>query len=83
MKTILIIPVVLLLLVQSSNAQFKIPQVLKNAANTVNPGNPSPAEMGSALKEALEIGVSAGADRLSLENGFLGNEAVKLFFRRK
>lgn len=80
MKTILIIPVVLLFLMQSSNAQFKIPQVLKNAANTVNPGNPSPAEIGSALKEALEIGVSAGADRLSLENGFLGNEAVKLMF---
>lgn len=80
MKIILIIPIVLLLLVQSSNAQFKIPQVLKNAANTVNPGNPSPTEIGSALKEALEIGVSAGSDRLSLENGFLGNEAVKLLF---
>jgi hypothetical protein len=81
MKIILIIPIVLLLFVENSNAQFKIPQAIKNAANTVKPGNnPSPTEIGSALKEALEIGVSAGTDRLSLENGFLGNEAVKLLF---
>jgi hypothetical protein len=80
MKIILIIPILLVLFVEKSEAQFKIPQVVKNAANSVNPGNPSPTEIGSALKEALEIGVSAGTDRLSLENGFLGNEAIKLLF---
>ena len=80
MKIFLIIPVVLLLFIENSKAQFKIPQVIKDAANSVKPGNPSPTEIGSALKEALEIGISAGTDRLSLENGFLGNEAVKLLF---
>jgi len=80
MKIIFIIPIVLLLFIQNSNAQFKIPQVIKDAASSAKPGNPSQSEIGSALKEALEIGISAGADRLSLENGFLGNEAVKLLF---
>lgn len=39
---------------------------------------PSSLEIGDALKQALELGVSAGADRLSLKNGFLGNAAVKI-----
>ncbi|SDM05223.1 Protein of unknown function [Daejeonella rubra] len=80
MKIILIIPIILLLFIQSSNAQFKVPQVIKDAANSAKPGKPSQSEIGSALKEALEIGVSAGTNRLSLENGFLRNEAVKLLF---
>ena len=80
MKSIFIIPVLLLLLVKTSTAQFKIPQVIKDAANLAKPGNPSPAEIGSAIKEALEIGISAGIDRLSIANGFLGNDAVKLLF---
>jgi len=64
----------------SSYAQFKLPQVLKEAANAIKPGSPSQTEIGDALKEALEIGVSAGTDRLSLQNGFLGNSAIKLLF---
>lgn len=64
----------------SSFAQFKIPQVLKEAANAIKPGSPSQIEIGDAIKEALEIGVSAGTDRLSLQNGFLGNSAIKLLF---
>ena len=65
----------------TSSAQFKIPGVLKQAANSLGQsGAPSQLEIGSALKEALEIGVSAGTDRLSLQNGFLGNAAVKLLF---
>jgi len=43
-------------------------------------GNPTTAEIGLALKEALEIGTSAGADRLSAKDGFLGNLAVKILF---
>lgn len=80
MKIILIIPIVLLLSIQSSSAQFKIPQVIKDAASSAKPGNPSQSEIGSALKEALELGISSGTERLSLENGFLGNAAVKLLF---
>jgi hypothetical protein len=65
----------------TSNAQIKIPGGLKQAANSIGQGAaPSQLEIGSALKEALEIGVSAGTDRLSLQNGFLGNAAVKLLF---
>lgn len=64
----------------SSFGQFKIPQVLKEAANAIKPGSPSQIEIGDAIKEALEIGVSAGTDRLSLQNGFLGNSAIKLLF---
>ncbi|TZF85573.1 DUF4197 domain-containing protein (plasmid) [Pedobacter sp. BS3] len=43
-------------------------------------GNPSTAEIASGLKQALEIGTSAGADRLSAKDGFFGNLAVKIFF---
>ena len=65
----------------TSSAQIKIPGALKQAANSLGQGAaPSQLEIGSALKEALEIGVSAGTDRLSLQNGFLGNAAVKLLF---
>jgi hypothetical protein len=61
-------------------AQLKLPQVLKEAANAVKPGSPSQLEISDAIKEALEIGVSAGTDRLSAENGFLGNATIKLLF---
>ncbi len=70
-----------LLIAYSSNAQIKIPGALKQAANALGQGGtPSQLEIGSALKEALEIGVSAGTNRLSMQNGFLGNTAVKLLF---
>ena len=42
--------------------------------------NPSPAEMANGLKEALEKGTNLSVDRLNLENGFLGNPAIKLPF---
>lgn len=64
----------------TSFAQFKIPQVLKEAANAIKPGSPSQTEIGDAIKEALEIGVSASTDKLSLQNGFFGNSAIKLLF---
>lgn len=76
----------LLVLAQATtvSAQIKLGKVgdaLKQAAagSTAN-GTPSVTEIGAGLKEALEKGVSAGADRLSASNGFLGNAAVKLLF---
>lgn len=60
--------------------RVNIPRILKDAANSIKPGSPSQLEIGTALKEALEIGVSAGTERLSLQDGFLRNEAVKLLF---
>ena len=77
----LIIPALIFFTIQITKAQIKIPGVLKQAANSLGQGaNPTQLEIGSALKEALEIGVSAGTDRLSLQNGFFGNAAVKLLF---
>ncbi|PST85112.1 DUF4197 domain-containing protein [Pedobacter yulinensis] len=43
-------------------------------------GNPTTAEIGQGLKQALEIGVGNGADRLSVKDGFLRNLAVKILF---
>ncbi len=43
-------------------------------------GNPSTLEISQGIKQALEIGTSQGADRLSLKDGFMGNMAVKLLF---
>lgn len=80
MKLRLFISCVFIVSFATSFAQVKIPQVLKEAANAIKPGSPSQTEIGDAIKEALEIGVSAGTDRLSLENGFLGNSAIKLLF---
>ncbi|GMQ31059.1 DUF4197 domain-containing protein [Algoriphagus confluentis] len=43
-------------------------------------GNPSTSEISSGLKEALEKGTGISVDRLSLENGYLGNLDVKILF---
>ncbi|MDP3468032.1 MAG: DUF4197 domain-containing protein [Daejeonella sp.] len=80
MKFIIAIFCIFLSCSVTSFAQIKLPQVLREAANAIRPGSPSQTEIGDALKEALEIGVSAGTDRLSLQNGFLGNSAIKLLF---
>ncbi|MGB4398722.1 MAG: DUF4197 domain-containing protein [Daejeonella sp.] len=79
--SLLLLPIAIILFAENSRAQIKIPGALKQAANSLSQsGAPSQLEIGSALKEALEIGVSAGTDRLSIQNGFLGNAAVKLLF---
>ena len=43
-------------------------------------GNPTSMEMSQGLKEALQLGVSIGSDRLSAKDGFLGDLAVKILF---
>jgi hypothetical protein len=43
-------------------------------------GTPTNLEISAGLKQALEFGTSAGADRLSAKDGFLGNLAVKILF---
>ncbi|HYK77392.1 MAG TPA: DUF4197 domain-containing protein [Daejeonella sp.] len=42
--------------------------------------NPSQAEISSALKQALELGTSYSADRLSAKDGYFGNMAIKILF---
>lgn len=68
-----------LLLPNAASAQLK--KVLdKVSTATGGVVNPSPAEMAMGLKEALEKGTNLSVDRLNLENGFLGNPAIKLPF---
>ena len=43
-------------------------------------GNPTQAEIGMGLKQALEFGTSYSADRLSAQDGYLGNIAIKILF---
>ncbi len=60
--------------VQSQNA---IGGILKQIPTG---GTPTTLEISSALKQALEFGTTAGADRLSAKDGFFGNLAVKILF---
>lgn len=50
-------------------------QILKSI---LGEGQPTSAEISNGIKQALELGASASADRLSAQNGFFGNMAVKL-----
>ncbi|WP_442589831.1 DUF4197 domain-containing protein [Pedobacter sp. AW31-3R] len=58
-------------------SQSKLGNILNKIPAT---GNPTSLEIGQALKQALEIGTSKGADQLSAKDGFLGNLAVKILF---
>ncbi|MBC7654824.1 MAG: DUF4197 domain-containing protein [Oligoflexus sp.] len=64
----------------SSFAQFG---KLLDKAKAVATGNTTllnPSDIATALKQALEQGTSKSADLLSKENGFFGNDAVKILF---
>lgn len=90
MKRTTILASLALTLVGSLNAQSqtKLSDLLKKVTNkqttattgtsTSSLGTPSTLEIGQGIKQALELGVSAGADRLSVKDGFLGNLAVKI-----
>ncbi|WP_316802293.1 DUF4197 domain-containing protein [Pedobacter nototheniae] len=89
MKSTTILASLALTLIGSLNAQSqtKLSDLLKKVTNkqttatttsTSTLGTPSTLEIGQGIKQALEIGVSAGADRLSAKDGFLGNLAVKI-----
>lgn len=60
--------------VQSQN---KIGNILKQIPTG---GTPTTLEIGQGIKQALEIGTSQGADKLSAKDGFFGNMAVKILF---
>ena len=58
-------------------------QLLQNAGNVLNGSAayvPSAGEAGSGLKQALEIGISAGANNLAATDGYFGNSLVKVLF---
>ncbi|GGC54451.1 hypothetical protein GCM10011387_04980 [Pedobacter quisquiliarum] len=58
-------------------SQAQLGNILKQAGAT---GTPTTLEIASGIKQALEIGTSNGADKLSAKDGFLGNMAVKILF---
>ncbi|WP_199136382.1 DUF4197 domain-containing protein [Pedobacter sp. ASV12] len=58
-------------------SQSKIGNILKQIPTS---GNPTTLEIGQGIKQALEIGTSEGADKLSAKDGFFGNLAVKILF---
>ncbi|MBC8053633.1 MAG: DUF4197 domain-containing protein [Sphingobacteriaceae bacterium] len=45
-----------------------------------NLGNPTSAEIALGLKQALEFGTNYSSERLSSENGYFGNAAIKILF---
>lgn len=55
-------------------------KILQDASNilTGSSSTPSSLEIGSGLKQALEIGISTGANRLSAKDGYLGNALIKV-----
>jgi hypothetical protein len=58
-------------------SQAALGNILKQMPAT---GTPSTLEIASGIKQALEIGTSQGADKLSAMNGFLNNAEVKILF---
>ena len=72
--------IVLMVSVSSSFAQLgKLVDKAKNAVVSPN-GTANPTEIAAALKQALEVGATKSADLLSKENGFFGNQAIKVLF---
>lgn len=43
-------------------------------------GNPTTAEINMGLKQALELGTTYSSERLSSQDGFFGNMAIKILF---
>jgi hypothetical protein len=63
------------LLFQTGCTTAQISDILKQVNS-----NPTTSEISMGLKEALEKGTGISAERLSLENGYLGNLDVKILF---
>jgi hypothetical protein len=81
MKKISLYSLAMVILCLSScdvQSQNKIGNILKQVSTAS--GTPTNLEIASGIKQALELGTSAGADRLSAKDGFFGNMAVKILF---
>lgn len=65
-----------------SNAQVKLGETLNKAKEKVTGSGTgiSNTEIGNALKEALNKGVSEQVSKLTAVDGFFGNQAVKILF---
>ena len=77
----LLITFLAIIISTSSFAQFgKLVDKAKSAVSTLPTGSASSTEIAAALKQALELGATKSADLLSKENGFFGNQAIKVLF---
>jgi hypothetical protein len=79
----LIITFFVLLLVTCTCVYAQFGKLVDKAKSTVTSGSTlgaNKSEIATALKQALEIGASKSADLLSSNNGFFGNQAVKILF---
>lgn len=78
MKTILLAFSLSLFLISCKSQTLQT--VLDGASEVIlsEQGQPSQAEIGLGLKEALSVSIEKGAQSLAQKNGFLGNELVKI-----
>ena len=76
-RALLILP---LLAISMSLSSFDSHKPANTAVNIPFQGSPSPLEIGSALKQALQQGTSKSTNLLSAVNGYFGNPAVKIVF---
>jgi hypothetical protein len=58
-------------------SQAQLGNILKQFPSTANP---STTEIALGIKQALELGTAAGADKLAAKDGFLGNMAIRIAF---
>ncbi len=78
MKKLLPFLMVFALLTSGCESANKILQDASNVLLGSSDGTPSSLEIGNGLKEALEVGIAEGANRLSVQDGYLGNSLVKV-----
>lgn len=72
-----------LTVIASSILFFASCDTLNQAGQILNQtglGNPTPTEISMGLKQALEFGTTASAERLSATDGFFANAAIKILF---
>ena len=60
-----------------------IPTTTPNSNSNINLGNLTSNQISSGLKEALNLGVKEGVQKLGVTDGFLKNEAVKILMPEK
>lgn len=76
-----ILPILMVFALLTSGCE-SAQQILQSASDVLsgNSSTPTSSEVGSGLKQALELGITAGANRLSQTDGYYGNSLVKVLF---
>lgn len=78
MKKLLPFLMVFALLTSGCDSASKLLQDASSVFLGSEDGTPSSLEIGNGLKQALEVGITAGANRLSATDGYFGNALVKV-----